>query len=148
MRFASSLIVALGSIIAGAGITPAAASEITFSPIGSPTWLPVDFHVFSAPIGTASSGYAEFLTTLAALLPPPNHISDPAVGILPGASHAPPYDQELANGVSNLGFPEKTTFTTAEFSNGLGVYLAFMIIPGPGSPTGSSQDNPARAIIP
>src|SRR5262245_32871748 len=124
MRFALSLVVLWGIILAGPGITPVAAAEVTFTPIGTPAWELVDFHVFSAPIGTSASGYAEFLATLAALLPPPNHVSDPAVGILPGVTHAPPYDQELANGVSNQGFAEKATFTAAQFSNGLGVYLA------------------------
>ena len=145
MRFAFSLIVLLVSIIAG--ITPLTAAGVTFTPIGTPTWEPVDFHVFSAPIGTEGSGYAEFLATLAALLPPPNHISDPAVGILPGTSHAPPYNQELANGVSNLGYAEKTAFTASGFSNGMGVYLAYMIVPRAGGTTGSSQDDPTGPII-
>jgi hypothetical protein len=47
-------------------------------------------HLFSAPIGTAASGYAEFGETLAALLPPPNHRPHPDLGIGPGDPHSPP----------------------------------------------------------
>jgi hypothetical protein len=142
-----ALLAVLGTVVAGPGVTSAAAAEITVTPIGTPTWQPVDFHVFAAPIGTAATGYAEFLGTLAALLPGPNHVSDPAVGILPGAPHPPPYDDELATGVIAQGYPERTMFSAAEFSNGLGVYLAYMIIPGPGSAIGSSQDDPSGPIV-
>ncbi len=37
---------------------PAPPQGVHSTPIGDPTWAPVDFHLFSAPIGTAASGYA------------------------------------------------------------------------------------------
>src|SRR5262245_35248508 len=46
--------------------------------IGHPAWKPVDFHLFSAPFGTAGDGYAEFVSTALSLLPAPNHVFHPA----------------------------------------------------------------------
>lgn len=126
---------------------PPPAQGVRITPIGNPTWKPVDFHLFSAPIGTAASGYAEFLTTLLALLPPPNHVFHPMLGVGPGAPHLPPYDSELANSVANLGFHQGVRFSRSEFSNGLGVYLVWMNIPAPGT-TGSSPDFTSGPIIP
>lgn len=148
MRIASAFFVFIAIVTMLSGITPMAAAGITVTAIGTPTWQPVDLHVFSAPIGVAATGYAGFLATLAAILPPPKHVSDPVFGILPGVSHSPPYDEEIASGVSGLGFAEKTVFTQQEFSNGMGVYLAYMIAPGPGSAVGSSSDFAAGPIVP
>ncbi len=126
---------------------PPPAQGVRITPIGSPTWKPVDFHLFSAPIGTAASGYAEFGETMLELLPPPNHMFHPALGVGPGAPHAPPYDSEMADGVEDLAFDEGVRFDTAEFSNGEGVWLAWMNVPAPGT-TGSSPDFSSGPIIP
>ena len=75
-----ALITVLGGLlgVAGpaAGDTSAdvpASQHVQLRPIGAPTWRPVGFQLFSAPIGTADSEYAEFGETMEALLPPPNH---------------------------------------------------------------------------
>jgi hypothetical protein len=115
--------------------------------IGSPTWKPVDLHLFSAPIGTAATGYAEFAVTALGLLPPPNHVFHPDLLVGPGAPHAPPYDTELANGVADLGFHEGVHFKSSEFSNGEGVFLVWMNVPDPGT-TGSSPDFSSGSIVP
>jgi hypothetical protein len=146
MKVAWSLI-AFTSLIAVSSIRPMAAAEIAVTPIGTPSWQLVDTHLFSGPIGTAPD-FADFFATLTNLLPPPNHVSDPVAGILPGAAHPGPYDEELSNGVNSLGFVDKTMFSTGEFSGDRGVYLIFMIVPGPGSPTGSSPDFASGPIIP
>jgi len=114
--------------------------------IGHPTWAPVDFHVFSAPIGTAASGYAEFGETMAAILPPPNHLPHPDLGIGPGAPHSPPYTSEIADNLALLGYHQGTHFQTDEFSNGMGVWLVWMNIPTPET-TGSSPDFTSGPII-
>ena len=117
------------------------------APIGSPIWEPIDFHLFSAPLGTSASGYAEFLETMLALLPGPNHAYHPMLGVGPGAPHAPTYDSELANGVAEQGFREGVRFHSSDFSNGAGVWLMWMNVPAPGV-VGSSPDFPAGPIIP
>lgn len=132
---------------AGASAAPPPAQGVTISRIGNPIWAPVDFHLFSAPIGTAASGYAEFADTALALLPEPNHAFNPVVLVGPGAPHAPPYDHELADGVAALGFHEGVHFLTSEFSAGAGVYLVFMVVPAPGV-VGSSPDFISGPIIP
>ena len=126
---------------------PPPAQGVRITPIGAPTWMPVDFNLFSAPIGTAGSGYAEFGETMMALLPPPNHMPHPSLGVGPGAPHAPPYDSEMADGVSDQGFNAGVRFATSEFSNGAGVWLAWMNVPAPGA-TGSSPDFSSGPIIP
>jgi len=120
---------------------------VKITPIGNPTWMPVDFHLFSAPVGTAETEYAEFLQTMLALLPPPNHVFNPILGVGPGAPHQPPYDSELTAGVADLGFHEGVQFREDEFSNGMGVWVAWMNVPAPGV-TGSSPDFASGPIIP
>lgn len=120
---------------------------VKITPIGTPTWKPVDFHLFSALIGTADSGYTEFLNTLFSLLPPPNHLPHPALGVGPGAPHQPPYDSEFATNVAALGYQDAVRFNTSQFSNGNGVYLVWMNVPFPGT-TGSSPDFASGPIIP
>lgn len=149
-RFVSLLfliiaLVALPAVTAAAGPPPTQGVRIT--PIGSPTWRPVDLHMFSAPIGTAASGYAEFGETIAALLPPPNHVPHPQLGIGPGAAHQPPYDWEMAAGVAAQGYREGMRFSQAEFSEGMGVFTTWMNVPYPGT-TGSSPDFVSGPIIP
>jgi hypothetical protein len=141
-----------GAAMAGTsspGTTAAVDAEqavVVLTPIGKPTWKPVDLHVFSAPIGTAESGYAEFLETAATILPPPNHVQDPTFGIGPGAPHPPPYDTEIGNGVAAAGFHQGQRFRVPEFSDGNAVWLAWMNVPSPGT-VGSSPDFKSGPII-
>jgi hypothetical protein len=131
-------------------LAPAAGTIVTpviAVPIGTPTWKPVDFHLFSAPVGTAASGYAEFGETMQAVLPPPFYQPHPNLGVGPGAPHPPPYTADLAHGVSHLGFREGLLFRASEFSNGAGIWLAWMVVPAHGA-TGSSPDFASGPIIP
>jgi hypothetical protein len=117
-------------------------------PIGNPTWKPADFQIFTAPIGTAASGYAEFGTTILSILPPPNHqFCADLGGPGPGTPHTPPYTAELSAGVAALGFTTGPLFRPADFSNGNGVYCTWMTIPAQGT-TGSSPDFASGPIIP
>jgi hypothetical protein len=126
----------------------AASGGTQIKPIGSPTWSPEDCHLFSAPIGTAESGYAEAFETIGRLLPPPNHVPGlPGLGIGPGAAHLPPYDTELDQGITSLGFHSGHAFSSSEFSEGSGVFLVCMVVPDPGS-IGSSPDFTSGPIIP
>jgi hypothetical protein len=126
---------------------PPPTQGVHLKPIGNPTWQPVDFHLFSAPIGTGETGFAELFATLQTLMPSPNHQLHPQLGIGPGAPHPPPYDAELAAGVAGAGFHEGVRFSQTEFTEGQGVILAWMNVPAPGT-TGSSPDFAAGPIIP
>ena len=145
-RRASVLFLMASLCVIGAG--PAARAVVIVTTVGTPTFVPSDFHLFAAPIGTAATGYAEFTQTQQAILPPPNHVLNPILSIGPGAPHAGPYDHEMGQGVAANGFVESTTFPTADYSNGTGVFLVFMLVPGSGSPTGSSPDFASGPIIP
>ena len=139
------------AVVAGPAPASVAASGsdeiVQLTRIGQPAWKPVDFHLFSAPIGTADSGYAEFGATMLALLPPPNHVAHPDLGVGPGAPHQPPYNTEFAQGVANLGYHQGQRFRAAEFSNGNGVWLTWMTVPQRGA-IGSSPDFAVGPIIP
>lgn len=136
--FGAILLLALGSFTANAGLV--------VTKVGTPTFKPVDLHQFAAPIGTSASGYAEFQQTLELLLPPPNHLNNPTLGIGPGAAHSG-FDHELADGLAANGFLNASQFTTDQYSNGTGVYLAFMLVPDVGAPSGSSPDFASGPII-
>ena len=129
------------------GVSTAARANVIVTPVGSPLFLAADFHLFTAPIGTAASGYAEFSETQQLILPPPNHLPNPTLGIGPGAAHAGPYDHEMADGVAANGYIEGTTFTTEQYSNGSGVYFVFVLLPSTGSPAGSSPDFASGPIL-
>jgi hypothetical protein len=141
---ALAIAVVLGTLPA----SQAASGGIQLKPIGDPNWKPVDCHLFSAPIGTAATGYAEAFETVGRLLPPPNHVPRlPDLAIGPGTAHPPPYDTELEAGVDNQNFHEGHAFVRTEFSDGTGVFLVCMVVPAPGT-TGSSPDFASGSIIP
>ena len=90
-----------------------------------PAWMPVDFHMFSAPIGTAQSGYAEFVETMANLLPPPNHVLDPHLGIGPGAAHTGPYAAELGESVRRLHLRERAFYASSDAAIAAGAVVCY-----------------------
>lgn len=121
--------------------------QIRLNRIGHPIWKPVDFQVFTAPIGTASDGYAGFANTAFSMLPEPNHAFHPDLLVGPGSPHAPPYDAELTRGLAANDYPSRRNFSVAEFSNGQAVYVVWMNVAHPGT-TGSSPDFASGPIIP
>ena len=130
--------------------TTAAAGNVQAKPIGEPIWKPTDLNLFTAPIGTADTGYGEFGETQAAILPEPNHRPHPMLGIGPGAPHARPYNHEIRRGLKSLGLDRGGQFTVEDFSDGNGVWLAYMVVPmSHGSaPRGTSPDFDFGPIIP
>ena len=127
----------------GAGRSP---RQVTIHRIGNPSWKPVDFNVFSAPVGTAESGYVEFLETTLGLLP--LHAFHPQFGVGPGQPHDPPYGRELSQGVDAAGYDVGRSFDTTQFSEGQAVFAAWMVVPGGPRHIGSSPDFDSGRIIP
>src|SRR5262245_7505192 len=121
----AAFIVSVLSFTGGA----AQAADVTFTPIGSPVWQPVGGELFSAPIGTALDNFAEFVDTQGKLMPSPNHQILNGV-VVPGSAHAGPYDGEMSAGVTAQSYKRGPLFTAADFSNGNGVWVAFIVIPG------------------
>ena len=147
-RLAVITALALAVVLGMLPASQAASGGVQLVPIGDPAWKPVDCHVFSAPIGTAETGYAEFSETAARLLPPPNHVQGlPFLALGPGNAHPQPYDSEMEAGVDSQNFHEGHAFVRSEFSEGSGVVLACMVVPAPGT-TGSSPDFASGPIIP
>jgi hypothetical protein len=147
------LLVILAALLAAPILAPApvlAKTEpqivgVHITPIGAPTWKPVDFHMFAAPIGTAPD-YAGYADTTAAILPPPKHVAHPDLGIGPGAPHAPPYTGEMAAGVRANRYREGNVFKAKDFNDGQGIYVVWMNVPAPGT-TGSSPDFASGPVI-
>jgi hypothetical protein len=118
--------------------------------VGNPTWEPLDFHLFRAPLGTFESGFAEFGALVEALWPAPEHIPiSPTLGIGPGASHGPPYRRELARAMKANGLVDRDVFPVAAFSARFAdaVYLAGTLVPRDRA-RGRSPDFESGWIIP
>ena len=143
-------------VLLTASLAPAVASgaearvrpTVSLDRIGRPGWKPVDVTVFSAPIGTASTGYAEYGTTTASVLAGPDHAPHPELGVGPGTPHRPPYRQEISRGVRGAGYATGSCFTPAQFSNGEAVIAAWMVVPHGPPQLGSSPDFSSGPIIP
>ena len=116
MRVIVGMAVLVASALAPGAVGGAEARggpAVTVQRIGRPTWKPVDVTVFSATIGTASTGYAEYGTTTSSVLPGPNHAPHPDLGVGPGAPHRPPYRREVSQGVQRAGYDGGSCFTPA-----------------------------------
>jgi hypothetical protein len=105
---------------------------VIVTPVGTPGYQVTDLHLFAAPTG------AQAQQTFQALFP----------AHFPRVPHQPPYNQELATGLALTGYREGDVFDVSEFTAPSGVYLGFVVVPGPGAPTGSSPDFLSGPIIP
>src|SRR5664279_4086315 len=142
----SLLSVGLAITLANTAIAQPDVAGIQLKPIGNPTWKPVDFHIYTAAIGTAADGYAEFQQNQVAVLPPPNHQVCADLGIGPGAPHKPPYNREIDHNLDLTNFRESLIFRESEFSPPNAVWAAWMVVPRLGT-VGSSPDFTAGPII-
>jgi hypothetical protein len=118
---------------------------VTITKVGNPTWQPVDVHLFTAPaepFGTV--GFA----TADAILAPHFFINSAGV-VVPVPPDPGPYTNELAAGLARNGIRDQSTFSPGNLAGTPnGIWLAYMLVPGPGSPTGSSPDFASGPIIP
>jgi hypothetical protein len=113
---------------------------VDLNQIGNPKWKPVDFHQFT-------SKWFKYQQIMTNLLPPPDHVWSPLLGVAPGEPHDRPYDTEIADGMKASGLVDDSIFTSAEFVHG--VYLTWMNIPRKdNAPLGSSPDFKNGPIIP
>jgi len=118
--------------------------------VGRPIWEPADLHLFTAPVGTVESGFAEFGALVEALWPAPRHIPiSPTFGIGPGTSHGPPYRHELAKAMKANDLVDRGVFPAVAFStrSGNAVYLAGTLVPRDVA-RGRSPDFESGWIIP
>jgi hypothetical protein len=117
---------------------------VTITKVGNPTWAVTDIHLFSAPAEPFSS---VGVGTAGAILAPHFRISGNTV--IPNPPDPGPYTNQIASGLARLGIPDRSTFSPGQLAGTPnGVWLAYMLVPGPGSPTGSSPDYTSGPIIP
>ena len=107
--------------------------DVIVSPVDDPMFQIADLHLFAAPTG------ASVEQTSAAVFP--THFPSRVV-------HQPPYVQELTEGLALTGFPEGEVFDVSKFTFPSGVYLGFILAPGPAAPNGSAFDFASGPIIP
>jgi hypothetical protein len=141
-----NLLLAAAAALPLALLAPASShADVMITQVGNPTWQPVDIHLFSAPaepFGTV--GFA----TANAILTPHFFINSSGV-IVPIPPDPGPYTNEIANGLSRLGISDQSIFRPDNLAGKPnGIWLAYMLVPRPGSPIGSSPDYASGPIIP
>ena len=119
--------------------------------VGDPIWRPMDFHLYSARVGTPETGYAALWETVRALYPEPFYTLPPGTNIVLRGSAVtpPPYDRELQSALARLGLRDDRTFSAADFGAGSdrGVFFSFTVVPDPGV-IGRSENFASGPIIP
>lgn len=121
--------------------------QVQMKPIGDPAWKPVDFHVFSAPVGTPDNGFADFGQTMTYLLYPLRHQACAELGRGPGDPHQPPYTHEMEAGLDIMNYQDANVFSAKDFTTPNGVFAIWMIVPHHGA-SGSSPDFGLGPIMP
>ncbi len=128
------------------GVPLPPASNLT--QVGTPTWIPTDFHLFAATIGTFGSGLAEFGQLAQNLLPSPKHELFAGTGLFigPGVVHSG-YNHEFADGLATLGLHDATSFNVADFTLPRGVVLVWMTVPTLSAPSGVAPDGAVNGPV-
>ena len=52
-------VIILAAIAASSGAAPIARAAVIVTTVGAPTFVPTDFHLFAAPIGTAATSFMQ-----------------------------------------------------------------------------------------
>ena len=87
------------TLLATALLGAHASAAVLSTPVGTPAWQPLDFHLYTAPVGPAPN-FPDYFQSLLNVLPEPNHRAHPDLGVGPGDPHAGPYTNEIATGVA------------------------------------------------
>ncbi len=120
----------------------------TRRPGGMPLWEPVDPQVFVGPMGTMASMFAE-AQTFEGMWVMPNHQFDIAQNLVaPAMQHAGPYTSELGTMLAASGITPSRVLTEAQYTAPSGVWMAMVLVPSTGAPTGTSFDSDGGPIIP
>jgi hypothetical protein len=120
--------------------------DVAITPVGAPTWRPVDFQNFAAPFVSSSTGFDGSRATLDSVFGT-LHVFSGGVYV-PGTPHAPPYDGELERGVKNAGFVNTAELPSVDLKAPSGLYLAFFLVPDVGAAVGRSPDYASGPILP
>ena len=122
--------------------------QIQDAMLGYPTWRPVGIQHFTGPVGTPSSSFTESIDTLTCILSPGHAFSTTHYLFAPATAHDPPYDGEMAAGVSRCGRTHTFGFTPANLTMPSGIFLIFMLVPEAAIATiGSSPDFSSGPIL-
>jgi hypothetical protein len=117
---------------------------VTITKVGNPTWNVTDIHLFTAP---AEPFTPVAVNTANGILSP--HFSIVNGVVVPNPPDPGPYTNELAIGLANQGISDQSVFTPQDLAGTpRGIWLTYMLVPGSGSPTGSSPDFSSGPIIP
>jgi hypothetical protein len=105
---------------------------------GSPNWTSVAWAVFVGPLGTANDSLTTLNATFSTVWKP-NHAYDTGFDQFKSVvAHAPPYDGELASGLSQAGFASTGCVPASAFVAPSGVLISAILVPSATAPTGAS----------
>src|SRR6185436_10214918 len=113
----------------------------------NPMWSIEDWQVYSGPVGTVQTGFGAALATVEAVWPGHHYIPAPSL-IGPLAPHPPPYDHEVSEGMTRVGFESCGTFAQAAWQGQMGLLFSAVIVPAPAAPVGRTPDGDGLPMIP
>jgi hypothetical protein len=105
-----------------------------------PTWTLGGISLFSAPIGTVQTGYAETRSSLSCILPQ-HSWDDETEWLAPIGPHVPPYDAEIFDGLTACARTSRNEYERSDFVGSVGLVLLFSMIPAEDAPTGRTTDS-------
>jgi hypothetical protein len=113
--------------------------------IGFPVWEPARVVLFSGNVGSAGANRDLLLQTVLA----PRHVFNADAHVFPSAqAHAPPYQDELYEGLDARGITPSQTFDDVQFTAPQAVVMAMTIVPSAYAIENSSADFPSGPVIP
>jgi hypothetical protein len=109
---------------------------------GTPSWTALSWAVYAAPVGTLANNGAEFTQTTTQVWSP-DHVFDAAKNVIKSAvAHAPPYDSELPNGLTNAGFTNSGCFSASDWQAPGGIVVSTLLVPSATAPSDYSFETP------
>ncbi len=153
---ADSLPDGLGAADVGAGDVArgdasSLAPKVTMQKFGSPTWEVVDVQLFEGTGGSNPSTWLQaMMKVFTTITPAHEYFPYYAIGCSgdgTGTAHAPPYDDELGAGMKTAGYHSSGTFATSALTAPRALFLAMMMIPAAGAPTGSTFSYSSGPIL-
>jgi hypothetical protein len=108
---------------------------------GNPSWQLAELAVYVAPIGDMSDGSAATQSFDAVFTP--KHVFDTNLNMLKSAiAHDPPYDGEVAAGLTQAGFTNTGCIALSDLNAPSGIIVSMNLVPSASAPVGTSFEQP------
>lgn len=114
---------------------------------GTPPFKALEAHAFIGLGGVAPS-YASSVGTLGAVFGTRHVFSSTGNYFAPGAPHAPPYTNELADGIKAANFVSASEFAACHLDPPSALFFVLLLGPADNAPTGKTLDFASGPIMP